>query len=1124
MAIYLTEKANLTCPHGGKITVTSSINSCEIDGERAILVTDILSAQVTCPNPPNAGGPCIIVGAQDPNSTPLTSDGQSLATASTVAITQFGPVSITPSNTKASIGGNNTNSPDTQTDAQACAKTDSQTGTQTGAQAETDKKTNINNIIVSWKQNDETIVSSQELKEVQLSIVVTTDGKLKSKDVTCDIYQESKQENTNEQSKPIDSKTEKLKKIKKNNYETNITWEMPKKEGDGTKFYAIVTIAEKPTKSSDLLYSDFIDGFYFSTFVGISWIPFDSLRDRLIEIITNTLTKTKRSSGQPFAPNSLEKHKHQPNILFERYIDYVINSNAALPASLTASTFISGIYKKVPNSLSSSILTTLKLASIFQLVYTLVKLEVSHEYFTELWNNEDIDTTLKREFFNLLILALSCNSAPGATSIRNSTPKETINIEDNFDEGLGEYRGYFHFTPWFKIKNNKILDTGILNKSSYTNKTGLLDGITFDITKPISACGPTIIPIRNPFTDEMNLNHVYLIGGMTMSMLTTIKSPNTNIVDRYLKIINSKDLIKTDRNLKNNLSILFRKHGNSINEDFFNELLDLLSTSINFKAALRKMKKTGRYVGTSSPQKNTTWKPVINKESDSLGYLDFRHGGRLAEDGQDAAKNLNDRNVPWICLGANLQLQNTHFTLRIPSSLFPSHALYIGSHSHEDKPSISYAHDEKTMQKQVSNITLANKIFYSPKNSKDAVKFLTEEMGATSTTPSNGIEKIRTQGTQLTSGTSISSLFGDMQTKTIGLPINVPMQKPATSTDSFDDEGNTIVVLETGQKYIKKLTGKITFPVASLGHDYLYPLNPNATYEALLSNANRLLYSLKHLAFHFLNKGDAQATGLRIDDIAEHFSEKSDMKMWFALVYYYVTKYEIQFIEDKKYQYPHMKLQEVINFGNIYLNSITLWLENKDNTNIYPNWRSAFQKAEALNGGKFELTETLEIANALMPSIEAHIRFDLPKAISSVYNKHYKGIPNATLEDFKLDFFAMSEVFDKADRSLQAGLDRREGAVRVLDITSWNWLKDLALWTMDSKITIAMRNKLNNSAILLLNDITIALNHERDIAWEKACYLNTHNKAPSTISFPKDNYPLAFNVDKDNITDYPWIE
>jgi hypothetical protein len=174
------------------------------------------------------------------------------------------------------------------------------------------------------------------------------------------------------------------------------------------------------------------------------------------------------------------------------------------------------------------------------------------------------------------------------------------------------------------------------------------------------------------------------------------------------------------------------------------------------------------------------------------------------------------------------------------------------------------------------------------------------------------------------------------------------------------------------------------------------PLNPNASFAALRAECIRVL-------------GAQEATAARL---------KGNGKYWFARVYYYVTLHELENIDRGIYQYPHMKMQEVIHFNTTYATNLAAWESGRQ---AEPNWQAAFAAAESSSSW---LGASKSIGNALLPSMEAHIRFDLPRAIAAVYELHYAGLPGASLDEFSHDFFAMSSVFDRANEDLSAEIDK----------------------------------------------------------------------------------------------------
>ena len=229
-----------------------------------------------------------------------------------------------------------------------------------------------------------------------------------------------------------------------------------------------------------------------------------------------------------------------------------------------------------------------------------------------------------------------------------------------------------------------------------------------------------------------------------------------------------------------------------------------------------------------------------------------------------------------------------------------------------------------------------------------------------------------------------------------GLPDPVPAGSiaPPTSEPHVDAEGNKIVE-DGGHWHLAEVPKSLSFPIAG-GYKYqLLPINPNAAYAAL----------------------HARVLAIQAEQLAYAISLRGDMKYWFAKVYYFVTTHEIRSIDAGIYQYPHMKMQEVVHFHAAYKTNLDAWRAgNKDK--VEAHWKKAFGAAESEQGGTWYKPRSIELMNALLPSMQAHIRFDLPRALAACFVLHYAGIPGTEMGDFKSDFDGMGPVFDKAQASL----------------------------------------------------------------------------------------------------------
>jgi hypothetical protein len=200
-------------------------------------------------------------------------------------------------------------------------------------------------------------------------------------------------------------------------------------------------------------------------------------------------------------------------------------------------------------------------------------------------------------------------------------------------------------------------------------------------------------------------------------------------------------------------------------------------------------------------------------------------------------------------------------------------------------------------------------------------------------------------------------------------------------------------------------------------------------------------------------------------------------RYWFAKVYHLVTKHEKLAILSGTYQYPLMKMQEVIWFQNAYKANCDAW-DTDNQPKIEAHWRQAFAAAEAKTSsdvdntsaalnhkvglgvagatlllapwmglvaagtgyfgtkvvGKALTTGSRQVLAALLPSMQAHIRFDLPRAIAGCFATYYAGLPTVSLDDFQTDFNAMGPVFDAAQADLNPEIQETCG---ITDPGTW---------------------------------------------------------------------------------------
>ncbi|HZJ62606.1 MAG TPA: DUF4157 domain-containing protein [Kofleriaceae bacterium] len=301
-------------------------------------------------------------------------------------------------------------------------------------------------------------------------------------------------------------------------------------------------------------------------------------------------------------------------------------------------------------------------------------------------------------------------------------------------------------------------------------------------------------------------------------------------------------------------------------------------------------------------------------------------------------------------------------------------------------------------------------------------------------------------------------------------------QPTEQQTEQTDAEGNHYHTA-SGKTYLSSA------PVIAVpGHSGKYealPANPKATYDSLRAQ----VLAVKQTQLTTANQLSGGVVPPR------------DYNYWFAKVYYFVTQHELDAIDNARYQYPLMKLQEVIWFQNAYAANLAAW-QSGQRANCEPHWRQAFDNAQRMQsaqvdattqaigtgvgagggalggaaagaamgaglgawffgvgaipgaivgaiggalggaiGGGYDgnqlalplSTEARKVLAALLPAIEAHIRFDLPRALAGCYNTYYAGIPGLGFTDFQTDFDTMGPIFDAARDSLNPEIQAATG-------------------------------------------------------------------------------------------------
>ncbi len=143
---------------------------------------------------------------------------------------------------------------------------------------------------------------------------------------------------------------------------------------------------------------------------------------------------------------------------------------------------------------------------------------------------------------------------------------------------------------------------------------------------------------------------------------------------------------------------------------------------------------------------------------------------------------------------------------------------------------------------------------------------------------------------------------------------------------------------------------------------------------------------------------------------------KLDNRYWFSKVYSLVTENEILEADRGTFFYPSYVMQSVRYFEKLYEDNINA----EDNGGVVEeHWAEAFRVA---SDEDLEWADILDVATAglyrqvlsLVVSMQAHIRYDLPRAEAWVFQSYYAHMEDAKLSDFAEDFNSMMGVFERA--------------------------------------------------------------------------------------------------------------
>jgi len=211
---------------------------------------------------------------------------------------------------------------------------------------------------------------------------------------------------------------------------------------------------------------------------------------------------------------------------------------------------------------------------------------------------------------------------------------------------------------------------------------------------------------------------------------------------------------------------------------------------------------------------------------------------------------------------------------------------------------------------------------------------------------------------------------------------------------------------------------------------------------------------------------DGQAESLRLcymlfgalkelGDYRAAFLSNFDFINLFPTVYYDVTQLEMQRLAaGTTFAHPIEHMQEMLAFFDAYKFNRDIW--NAGGI-AEPHWQAAFVAAFAADMNPAMLT-AIDIQNVLTAAINAHVQYDLARALSYSFNHNFES--NLTPDDLQPDFLASNQTLQ--DSAATAATDIYNAVNASGSSTAFLWPLFQQAWDAFRGITrgvIAMRQQ-----------------------------------------------------------------
>jgi len=163
---------------------------------------------------------------------------------------------------------------------------------------------------------------------------------------------------------------------------------------------------------------------------------------------------------------------------------------------------------------------------------------------------------------------------------------------------------------------------------------------------------------------------------------------------------------------------------------------------------------------------------------------------------------------------------------------------------------------------------------------------------------------------------------------------------------------------------------------------------------------------------------------------------------YFAKLYEIITRHEIRLALDshdqqarRKLRYPDFLLIFIPIFYDMYKRNVDLYMRNKDDDNLAPDWKSYFDTIR-----NYDDKSNYHLQRIIQYGVRAHIQGDMAGALVKAYQTYSAGHPEVRFDDLKNDFFDINKkVFNDVLTEFQLHLVKIKRPLDLIPDEGFNY-------------------------------------------------------------------------------------